>query len=283
MTGRLSEVSARLDGIRQLGVVVNAMRGIAAARAQQARGQLVAVDRYSHSIAAALGRALAFLPPAQAGGSPVPKRPALILFCAEQGFAGPYSEHVLDTVAGDLGRSELFLVGTRGLSVARERGVQPGWWIALPSHSPAIPRLADRIVEALYRRIDAGKLDRLDAVFCRRDPGEPLRVLRRSLFPLDVDSLDIARNENPPLLTLSPHRLVEALTADNIHAQLCACALHAFAAENEARMEAMASARNQIKRQLDTLHATERQVRQEEITAEIIELAAGETASRERT
>ena len=47
-------------------------------------------------------------------------------------------------------------------------------------------------------------------------------------------------------------------------------------------MEAMAAARNQIERQLSALQATQRQVRQEEITAEIIELAAGETASRSR-
>jgi F-type H+-transporting ATPase subunit gamma len=45
-------------------------------------------------------------------------------------------------------------------------------------------------------------------------------------------------------------------------------------------MEAMAAARSQIERQLSSLQATQRMVRQEEITAEIIELAAGETASR---
>ena len=44
-------------------------------------------------------------------------------------------------------------------------------------------------------------------------------------------------------------------------------------------MEAMAAARNQIERQLSSLQATQRHVRQEEITAEIIELAAGAQAS----
>ena len=44
-------------------------------------------------------------------------------------------------------------------------------------------------------------------------------------------------------------------------------------------METMAAARHQIERQLSALQAMQRQVRQEEITAEIIELAAGETAS----
>jgi F-type H+-transporting ATPase subunit gamma len=74
--------------------------------------------------------------------------------------------------------------------------------------------------------------------------------------------------------------LLIELTADYLHAELCNTALHAFAAENEARMEAMAAARSQVERQLLTLQTTERIVRQEEITAEIIELAAGETASR---
>jgi F-type H+-transporting ATPase subunit gamma len=39
-------------------------------------------------------------------------------------------------------------------------------------------------------------------------------------------------------------------------------------------------ARREIGRQLDELRATQRLVRQDEITAEIVELAAGETASR---
>ena len=62
MTERLADIGARIDGIRQLGAVVNAMRGIAAARAQQARSQLVAVDGYAATIAAAIGRALALVP-----------------------------------------------------------------------------------------------------------------------------------------------------------------------------------------------------------------------------
>ena len=54
MTERLADISARVDGVRQLGAVVNAMRGIAAARVQQARVQVVAVDAYAATIAGAI-------------------------------------------------------------------------------------------------------------------------------------------------------------------------------------------------------------------------------------
>jgi F-type H+-transporting ATPase subunit gamma len=81
-------------------------------------------------------------------------------------------------------------------------------------------------------------------------------------------------------VNLPPETLLSGLAADYPHAELCKAALHAFAAENEARMETMASADSEIEKQLSALQATQRLVRQEEITAEIIELASGETASR---
>jgi F-type H+-transporting ATPase subunit gamma len=85
---------------------------------------------------------------------------------------------------------------------------------------------------------------------------------------------------NTPLLNLSSETLLIELNADYVHAQLCNTALHAFAAENDAPMEAMTSLRSQIERKLSALLAIQRIVRQEEITAEIVELAAGETAGR---
>src|SRR5271154_4375784 len=149
MTERLADIGARIDGIRQLGAVVNAMRGIAAARAQQARSQLVAVEGYAATIANAIGRALALIPASAPDGARRSTRPALVLFCAEQGFAGAFSERVLDALGGDLATSELFLIGTRGGAAIAERGVTAGWQAAMPSHSPGIPKLADRVAEAL--------------------------------------------------------------------------------------------------------------------------------------
>lgn len=279
MTERLADITARIAGIRQLGAVVNAMRGIAAARAQQARNQLTAVDGYALTIAAAIGSAVSLLPSDRRDGDARSTQRGLVLFCAEQGFAGAFSERILDAAGADLAASDLFLVGTRGVVAAAERNIVPQWKSAMPSHSPGVPKLADGIAEALYARIATGEIGALDAIFSRWQPGEGTHIERRRLFPLDRTAFARPPNRDAPLLDLAPEALLSDLTADYMHAQLCHAALHAFAAENEARMEAMASARHQIERQLSSLQATQRAVRQEEITAEIIELAAGETAS----
>jgi F-type H+-transporting ATPase subunit gamma len=280
VTERLADIGARIAGVQQLGAVVNAMRGIAAARVQQARTQLAAVDSYAATIAMAIGQALALISPGGSEQTGQSGRLALVLFCAEQGFAGAFSERVLDAVGADLATSELFLIGTRGSVAAAERGIAAGWKSATPSHSLGIPKLADRIIKALYARIATGEIDRLDAVFSQWQPGHGAHVERRCLFPLDKARFPSLATANPPLLNLAPEALLGDLTADYVHAQLCEAALQAFAAENQARMESMASAHNEIERQLSRLQGQQRVVRQEEITAEIIELAAGEAASR---
>ncbi len=166
MTERLADVSARIEGIRQLGAVVNAMKGIAAARARTARAQIGAVDSYAATVAAAMS---SLLGPTGAlsrpgGGDGESGKKGLLVFCAEQGFAGAFSERVLDVIGEDPATASLFLIGARGLSIAASRGLEPVWSAPMPSHTPGIPKLADRIVRAIYGALDAGRFDRLDVI-----------------------------------------------------------------------------------------------------------------------
>ncbi|MDE2006156.1 MAG: F0F1 ATP synthase subunit gamma, partial [Rhodospirillales bacterium] len=78
----------------------------------------------------------------------------------------------------------------------------------------------------------------------------------------------------PPLTGLAPDLLLVRLAEEYVFAELCEAALSAFAAENEARVAAMVAAKSNIERVRTGLEARERQTRQEEITAEVAELAA---------
>ena len=281
MTERLSEITARIEGIRQLGAVVNAMRGIAGARAQQARGALAAVGTYVATLAFAISHTLALMPEAE-GGQITHRKGGriLVLFAAEQGFVGAYGERLFDAAKADFADVELFLVGTRGAMLAAERGITPRWTGPLPSRPAGVPRFADHLAEALYTRIAGGGIDRLEVIFGGWRAERGLAVERRLLFPLNRATFPRPVISYPPLFDLPLTTLLDQLTADYIHAELCDVALHAFAAENQARMEAMASAHLEIERKLAALRSRQHVVRQEEITAEIIELAAGGTSGR---
>lgn len=290
MTERLADISARIDGIRELGAVVNAMKGIAAARAHVARGQVGAVDSYAATIATAMSRVLepsTAEPDTSKQDTPEPAKSqkndtklGLLVFCAEQGFAGAFSERVLDSISETLDLETLFLIGTRGLSIATARGLKPHWSAPLPSHTPGIPKLADQITTAIYQAVDKRGIDRLDVIFTGWKAGRPALV-RQRLFPIDLADLPPASPDHP-LTQLSASTLLAALGQEYFNAQVCKAALHAFAAENEARMEAMSAAGTQIARELETFKATLRRVRQEAITAEIIELGTGAATAQNR-
>ena len=143
----------------------------------------------------------------------------------------------------------------------------------MPSHTPGIPRLADTITRAVYQSLDNGRIDSLDVIYASWIAGRP-QIVRRSLFPIDLSDFPPLAGDTP-LTQLSAAILLASLGADYLHALICKAALHAFAAENQARLEAMTSAGSQIARELETFQTILRQVRQEAITAEIIELGTG--------
>ena len=172
------------------------------------------------------------------------------------------------------------VVGTRGAVVANERGIRPAWSAPMATDVGAIPSFANRLADALYGYVAAGAIAKVDVLFSRAMPSSGIHVDRHSLLPIDFGRFARPIEKQPPLTTLPPQLLLERLAGEYVYAQLCEAAMHAFEAENEARMMAMASTKTNIETKLAGLSQRERQLRQEEITTEIVELAAGAAASR---
>jgi hypothetical protein len=162
MAERLTDIVTQIQNVRQLGSVVTAMRGIAASRAQKGRSLLAGIDAYSQVISHAIGQALSLLPPNAVTVSPRQRaRTGLILFCAEQGFAGAYSERLLDAAAGDIDGATTLVVGTRGTVVMNERGIKPAWSAPMATHVDAIPGFANRVADTLYGYVATGAITKV--------------------------------------------------------------------------------------------------------------------------
>ncbi|MDA8048947.1 MAG: F0F1 ATP synthase subunit gamma [Rhodospirillales bacterium] len=278
MTERLAEITRRIENVRQLEAVVTAMRGIAARRAQQSRAQLPAVRAYAAVIAGAIAAALPLLPevpPAARRAS----RGAVILFGAEQGFAGAFSDRMLDAAAPLLAGASLFLIGTRAIMLAGERRLAIAWQSGMAPHIDAVPAVAGRVADALYERVAASAFDRVSLVFPVWSAASGLGAERRVLLPFEFGRITgPPRSAQAPLVTLPADVLLSRLAEEYVFAELCEAAMLAFAAENEARVAAMMAAKGNIERVRTGLDAEERQTRQEEITAEVAELAGAMAA-----
>ena len=235
MAERLADVVTKIHNVRQLGAVVTALRGIAASRAQSGRSLLAGIQAYSEVISLAIGQALNLLPidstASIARGS---IKRGLILFCAEQGFAGAFSERVFEAAGADLKQATVLVIGTRGAAVAAERGIKPDWSVAMTTRVEGIPGFANELAEALYRFVAHGLVARADIFFSRLVSGN-IRIDRHSLLPIDFGRFARPVQRQAPLIAFSPQLLLERLAAEYVYAQLCQAAMHAFVAENDAR------------------------------------------------
>jgi F-type H+-transporting ATPase subunit gamma len=273
MAEDLAAVRARIRGVQQLDAVIGAMRGIAAAHAQQSRALLPGVRAYAEVVAHAIAQALR-LADDDARRGVGSAGTARIVFCAEQGFVGGFAEHVLQAAAGG-GPGDVFLVGSRGLLLAASHGIAPVWQSAMATQVGGISALCIRIAEALYAYLTTRRIGAVDVVFPAWTLGAGVEVMCRSLLPLDARRFGVAPSGMPPLTTLPPEVLLASLAEEYVFASLCEAAMQAFVAENEARAAAMVRARSKVQDMLGALTLEEHRVRQEAITAELVELAAG--------
>lgn len=270
MTERLADVSRRITGTRQLDDVVKAMRGIAASRVQNAHVLMAGVRAHAAVIGHAIGQALPLLEADGGVATGGDGSRAVVLFCAEQGFAGAISDRMLNALGNAPG--DVLLIGTRGVAVAAERGLVPVWQAPMVAHARLAPVLADKIAEALFNwiaRTHGRHVDLLVPVFA----GGSITAERRALLPFDFRRFDVPPTGQRPLTTLPARVLLDGLAEEYVVASLCEAILTAFAAENEARVAVMLSAGTNLDTKLDALRTLERQVRQEEITAEVVSLA----------
>ncbi|SFH43179.1 F0F1 ATP synthase subunit gamma [Modicisalibacter xianhensis] len=278
MSGRLNDVTTHLGTTHELGLVIAAMRGIAVARTREAHQYLQGIRTYADTIGTAIGEALTLLdvaerPTASSAGT---QRHLRIVLCAEQGFAGSFSERILNMALESEPDAEdlLFVVGERGLTLTAEQAMTPAWSAAMAIHPDAMPALAGSIANALYAALDDAIPTRVTLVHGLPGGTEIQPIVSRLLLPFDYSRFPIASQARSPYVTLPPPQLITSLAEEYIYAELHEALMLSFAAENEARMQSMVAAQGNIEQRRDTLLAEFRRLRQEEITEEIIELSA---------
>jgi len=273
----LEEIKERIGNIGQIEGVIVAMRAMAAAHAQEARRHLRAIRQHEDTVARAMAEAIALVP---AGALvPAPHRGRVthlqIVVGAAQGFSGSYNENIVSAVLDHADPHETcryMLVGQRCISEFAERGHPPDWSANTVAHAADIPALASDLVDALFARLDGGEVHRVTVVYA--DPATPdgSLVVRR-LMPFDFARIERARTAIEPETTIEPHLLIARLVEEYVFTEICEALMLGFAAENDARMNAMTRARTNVKNIAQDLQRRFHQARQEETTTEIIELS----------
>ena len=276
---RLADIEAHIGSMGELLDIVGAMRSLASMRIQEAQRSLPGIRRYAETMAAAIGAALLLVPGGAPGARSAPGRRALILCTAEHGFVGVFNERILAAAEAVLDPNDaLFVLGSRGAALAQEHGRSVLWAYPMATRPEGVPETIRRLTAELYRAVANGDVTRVEVIFARHRQGSPLEIEQRLLFPVDRAAFVLTRPQLPPLHNLPAVMLLEKLIADYVFALLTGAAVESLASENAARFAAMESAHDNVSKKLDQLRQDARQVRQGEITTELLDLVTGAEA-----
>lgn len=279
---KASVLRTQIASIDELHGVVTAMRSLAAAQAQNADRALPGIRRYAEIIGAAVARARTLV--AHAGSpadEPPTSSPRLVVVCAERGFVGAFNERLIERAAAEpeATRGHLWIIGSRGIQIARARNLAIEWTAAMPSHAAGVFEAARTLAVELEHRIARGELDRIAVLGATRAHGASPSIERRQLLPLPLASA-ASTPLVPALHHLPAIELLARVAGEYVAGELVLVLMESFGSENAARLQAMEAARHHIDDKLRALRDEANRMRQDQITSELLDVIIGAQAVR---
>lgn len=280
---RQVELRDSIHHIDELSQIIGAMRSLAAVRMRKARESIDAIRRYADVVEAGVRDAMRVaLPDAADAADLVADAGArhVIVLCSEHGFCGRFNDLILDHLDQEVRHegAHLGVVGSRGIRLARARGLTLDWAIPMATHAESVPDTARDIEAAAFGQFVPGEVTRLEVLSATIERGT-VEPTWQTLFPLDLSAFaDADANEAPPLHYLPTERLLDELFTEYVLADITRVTMESFLAENTARLHAMEAANENIDRRLDELRHTLAQLRQRGITEELLDIVNGAEA-----
>jgi len=282
----LEQLAGTLESLDDLRSIVRTMKALAAASIRQYERAVESLGHYNRSIELGLHVVLKDMPappttPRRAHG-PI----GVVVFGSDHGLCGRFNKDVTDFAGAQLrtrARTEdvrVLAVGARLGALLEEAGFPPDETLSLPGSAARITALVDRVLVALDGwQADPGVVA-VRLFYNRRRAGSRTQQVAQRLLPVDLHRFR-RLEEEPwpsrvlPMFTMNRQQLFAALVRQYVFASLFRACAESQAAEHASRLSAMQGAsRNLDERQVE-LTGEFRRRRQEQITAELLDVVAG--------
>jgi F-type H+-transporting ATPase subunit gamma len=279
------ELDAKLSSARGLRDIIHSMRSLAAVNIRRAEEGLATVREYNELVVGLLRQMAPLLPQGFRWGQA--KGPAAILvFSSDQGLCGQFNERVVEFALKEArrlggegaGGVRMMVLGARGAGLLRERGVEPALEDSSPRTVAGLEEVIRHLATTLFEAYAKAGLAALHLAYNRYESAGSYTPTLDQILPLPLDRLleggGPSAGQAPRLYT-SPQEVAERLIEEYLFVELHRALGESLASENGARLRAMDEALHNIDRTLERLSVQLRISRQEEITAELLDVIGG--------
>lgn len=283
-------ISARIDTTEDIRSVVRTMKSLSAVSIRRYEHAAAAIADYADTVELGLQVVLrdrlaagAGLPAAMPGDPGA--RPVLIVLGSDRGLCGRFNDRIAEAALEALPEAGappplLCVMGVRTASRLAAAGQAPDHVLAEPGSVGGIAAtVQDAILQIDRWRREAGA-GPVSLAFNRRSGGALAQPVHRQLLPLSAEYLEqLARrrweSRSLPMFTMDRGALLSWLLRQHLFVAIYRGLADSLASEHASRLAAMQSAERNIDERLDELSALHRQIRQEAITRELLDVIAG--------
>jgi len=279
----------------ELQSVVKTMKALAGVNIRQYERAAHAVAEYNRTIEMGLQIALPrvpvhALPSTRATG---PKLGAIV-FGSDQGMCGQLNDQVvshairaLKKLAARRNNQVIMAIGMRAAAQFEEAGSPVEETVTVPASTSGI----GTAVEQVLRRIEEWHAQRgielVTLFYARPVSGAWYRIRGIQLLPVDAQWIKGLQAKPWPskvisMFTMDERRLIQLLIREYLFVSLYRAFAESLASENASRLASMQVAEKNIEERLRALSSESRQLRQESITSELLDIIASFEALRKK-
>lgn len=206
----------------------------------------------------------------------------LIVFGSDHGLCGNYNEQVAQCVASQCQAADyqVLCIGARMQRALEDHGFNPYLTLMPPASVDGVSRLANQLVQQIHLFSQGQALNELQVqlAFTERADQASRKPLQTALLPLPqalFKPVPLWQSTSLPMFTLSEDALLSALIRQYLFVRLYRASAEAMATENAARLALMKQAEEAVAERLEQVKQQASQVRQEEITTELMDIIIG--------
>lgn len=289
MAQTLEHLSRKNDTLTSIRGIVHTMKTLSAINAAPYEQAAQSIEFYHHTILQGLA---AFV--YRTGGvsllteSVQPNKRLLVVFGSDHGLCGNYNELLANKVtqyiqAQPIAKQHILCIGSRMANALLEQNLKPDVVLMPPASADGVGRLAGDIVTRIESSGRGQPLAHLAVtlVFTQRVEHGYQESVTRALLPLNKSLLQPVQrwqSRSLPDYSMAADALLSSLIRNHVFASVFRASAEAMVTENSTRLALMQQAEQSVDEQLEVVKQELSNVRQDEITNELMDIVIGHLA-----
>ena len=277
----------------ELQSVVKTMKALAGVNIRQFERAARAVAEYDRTIEMGLEIALKRLPPEALPPKYAPGRKlGAVVFGSDQGMCGLLNDQVVSHASRALRKlrirrdsQAIIAVGERAAAELEGVGQQVEASIRVPTSVSGITPAVEEALHRIEQWHSQRGIELVALFYARPVSGAWYRVVGVRLLPVDLEWINALKSRRwpskiIPMFTMDERQLFQALIREYLFGSLFRAFADSLASENASRLASMQVAEKNVDDRLHSLTSESRQLRQDSITSELLDIIASFEALR---